>query len=107
MRGATPAEAFTATDKARPAERPLPEPIFVSRHTLGKTSGKLHIAPYRVNVGLRWAGHTCDVIRDGDHIAIFSDATLVRELTADPTRNYQPSAPNTRTDRTRQPKPPS
>lgn len=107
LRGATPAEAFHATDKARPADRPLPEPVFVSSHTVGKTSGKLHIAPYRVNVGLGWAGHTCDVIRDGDHIAIFSGATLVRELTADPTREYQPSAPNTRTYRTREPKPPS
>lgn len=105
LRGATPAEAFTATDTARPADRPLPEPVFVSRHTVGAQSGKLHIAPYRVNVGLRWAGHTCDVIRDGDHIAIFSGATLVRELTVDPTREYQPSAPNTRTYRTREPKP--
>lgn len=107
LRGATPAEAFTATTKAQPADRPLPEPVFVSRHTVGPQSGNLHIAPYRVNVGLRWAGHECDVIRHGDHIAIFSGTTLVRELTADPTREYQRSAPNTRTYRTREPKPAS
>ena len=107
LRGATPADAFTATEKARPADRPLPAPVFVSRHTVGETSGKLHVAPYRINVGLRWAGHQCDVIRQGGHIAIFSRTTLVRTLTADPTRNYQPSAPNTRTYRTREPKPPS
>jgi transposase InsO family protein len=107
LRGATPAEAFTATEKARPADRPLPAPVFVSRHTVGETSGKLHVAPYRVNVGLRWAGHGCDVVRQGDHIAIFSGTTLIRALTADPTRNYQPSAPNTRTYRAREPKPPS
>jgi len=105
--GATPAQASRATQKARPSEHPLPEPVFVSRHTVGEISGKLHVAPYRVNVGLRWAGHNCDVIRQGDHIAIFSGTTLVRELTADPTREYQPSAPNTRTYRTREPKPPS
>jgi transposase InsO family protein len=105
--GATPAEVFTATEKARPADRPLPAPVFVSRHTVGETSGKLHVAPYRVNVGLRWAGHHCDVVRQGDYIAIFSGTTLIRALTADPTRNYQPSAPNTRTYRTRAPKPPS
>jgi transposase InsO family protein/transposase-like protein len=103
--GATPAEAFSATQKAQPAEHPIPEPVFVSRHTVGEASGKLHVAPYRVNVGLRWAGHHCDVVRQGDHIAIFSATTLVRSLTADPTRNYQPSAPNTRTYRTREPKP--
>jgi transposase InsO family protein len=107
LRGATPAQAFTATEKAHPADRPLPAPVFVSRHTVGETSGKLHIAPYRVNVGLRWAAHNCDVVRQGDHIAIFSGTTLIRTLTADPTRSYQPSAPNTRTYRTREPKPPS
>ena len=53
------------------------------------------MAPYRVNVGLRWAGDGCDVIRQGDHITIFSRTTLVRALTADPAREYQPSAPNT------------
>ena len=77
LRGATPADVFTATEKARPADRPLPAPVFVSRHTVGEHSGKLPIAPYRVNVGLRWAGHNCDVIRQGDHIAIFSGTTLV------------------------------
>jgi transposase InsO family protein len=107
LRGATPAEAFSATDKARPADHPLPAPVFVSRHTVGETSGKLHVAPYRINVGLRWAGHNCDVIRQGDDIAIFTGTTLIRALTADPTRQYQPSAPNTRTYRSREPKPPS
>jgi transposase InsO family protein len=107
LRGTTPAEAFTATPKAHPADHPLPARVFVSRHTVGEISGKLHVAPYRVNVGLRWAGHHCDVVRHADHIAIFSGTTLIRELTADPTREYQPSAPNTRTYRTREPKPPS
>jgi transposase InsO family protein len=107
LRGATPAEAFGATAKAHPADRPLPEPVFVSRHLVGDTSGNLHVAPYRIGVGLRWAGHTCDVIRQGQHIAIFSGTTLIRELTADPARYHQPCAPNTRTYRTREPKPAS
>jgi transposase InsO family protein len=105
--GATPFEVFTATDKARPADRPLPEPVFVSRHTISEKSGYVFVAPYRVNVGLRWAGHECDVVRDGDHITIYSGTTLVRELTADPSRDYQPIAKNTRTYRTREPKPTS
>ncbi len=74
---------------------------------MGEKSGYVVVAPYRVNVGLRWAGHKCDVIRDGDHITIFSGPTLVRNLTADPSRNYQPSDKTTRTYRTREPKPPS
>jgi transposase InsO family protein len=107
LRGATPAEAFTATEAARPADRPLPDPVFVSRHTVGEKSGNLFVAPYKVNVGLRWAGHECESIRDGDHIAIFSGTTLVREFTADPRRNYQPGDKNTRTYRTREPRPAS
>ena len=107
LRGATPAEVFTATPVARPADRPLPAPVFVTRHTVGEKSGNLFVPPYEVNVGLRWAGHQCDAVRDQDHIAIFSGATLVREFTADPSRNYQPGDKNTRTYRTREPQPPS
>ena len=103
--GATPAETFHATERARPADRPLPEPIFVSRHTVSETSGQLFVPPYRVNVGLRWAGHTCDAIRDGEHIAIFSSTTLVRAFTADPSRNYQYGDKTRRTYRTREPQP--
>lgn len=106
-RGATPAEVFNATTRARPAQRPLPAPIMVSRHTVGVKSGYIFVAPYKVNVGLRWAGHDCDVIRDGEHITILSGTTLVRSFTADPTRNYQRGDKSTRTYRTREPKPPS
>lgn len=106
-RGATPAEVFDATAKARPAERPVPAPVVVSRHTVGSTSGYIFVAPYKVYVGLRWAGHDCDVIRDGEHITILSNTTLVRSFTADPTRNYQRGDKSTRTYRTREPKLPS
>lgn len=105
LRGATPAETFHTTAKARPAARPLPGPVFVSRHSVDEVSGNLHVPPYRVNVGLRWAGHDCTCIRDGDHIAIFSGNRLVRAFTADPTRKHQRGDKNTRTYRTREPKP--
>lgn len=105
LRGATPAEAFSATEAARPAERPLPAAVFVSRHVVGESSGNLFIPPYKVNVGRRWAGHDCHCIRDGEHITIFSGTTLIRQFTADPTRQYQPGDKNTRTYRNRAPKP--
>jgi transposase InsO family protein len=105
LRGATPAEAFAATEPAWPADRPLRAPVFVSRHTVDEKGGNLYVPPYRVNVGLRWAGHDCDSIRDGDHIAIFSGTRLVRVFTADPTRRHQRGDKTTRTYRTREPKP--
>lgn len=107
LAGATPATAFDAIVKARPAQRPIPAPVVVSRHTVGQTSGYVFVAPYKVNVGLRWAGHDCDVIRDGLHITILSGTTLVRSFTADPTRRYQRGDKATRTYRTREPKPAS
>jgi transposase InsO family protein len=107
LRGATPAEAFTAAAPAQPAIRPLPAPVFVTRHTVGEQSGNLFVPPYKVNIGLRWAGHVCDSIRHGDHITIFSGTTLIRDFTADPTRNYQPGDKTTRTYRRREPVPAS
>lgn len=103
LRGTTPAEAFTATDKARPADRPLPAPVFVSYHQVGEQSGNLYVPPFKVNVGLRWAGHWCHSIRDGNHIVILSGNRLVRAFTADPARSYQPGDKTTRTYRKREP----
>ncbi len=105
LRGATPAEVLAATGPARPAQRPLPSAVFVSRHIVSEDSGNLFIPPYKVNVGRRWAGHDCHCIRDGEHIAIFSGTTLVRSFTADPTRSYQRGDKTTRTYRNREPKP--
>jgi hypothetical protein len=105
LRGATPAEAFHVTVRARPADRPLPAPVFVSRHIVDEVSGNLYVPPYRVNVGLRWAGHVCVSVRDDDHITIYSGNRLVRDFTADPTRRHQRGDKSTRTYRTREPKP--
>lgn len=105
LRGATPAEAFAASTPARPADHPLPGPVFVSCHRVGEDSGNLFVPPYRVNVGRRWGGHWCHSIRHGDHIIIFSGTTLVREFTADPARNYQRADKTTHTYRNREPKP--
>jgi transposase InsO family protein len=105
LRGATPAEVFAATEKARPADQPLPQPVFVSRHAVCASSGNLCVPPYMVNIGRRWIGHTCDSICDGDHIVIFSGTTLVRELTADPNRRYQNGQRKPGTHGKREPQP--
>ena len=85
----TPAAAFAATVKARPADRPLPA---LTRHAQLTVSREGVIAHTRTKIGLgtRWAGHTVDVISDGDYVAIFADTTLIRTLTIDPTQPYQP-----------------
>lgn len=105
LTGATPAEAFNATAKAHPVKRPVPEPLFVSRHTVNPGSGSISVPPYIVNVGRRWIGHSCDCIRDGQHIVIFSGTTIVRELTADPNHRYQRNQRKPGTHGKREPKP--
>jgi transposase InsO family protein len=88
-RGRTPGAVFAATAKARPAQHPLPVPlILTTSHVI--PNGVAPVGPYDINVGRRWAGHHLDVIRDGEHLTLFSGTRLVRELTIDPTRRYQP-----------------
>jgi transposase InsO family protein len=89
LAGATPAEAFTATAKARPAKRPLPAPVTASTATVH--AGKVNSGTATICVGARWSGHHVSVIRDGTHVAIFSGQLLIRELDIDPSRRYQPA----------------
>lgn len=100
----TPAQAFAATERARPAARPLPAPVRVTNRTV--QSGKVGAGGYAVGVGRRWDGHQVDIICDGDHITIFSGTRLVRVLDADPTRFNQPLGRETHPRGTREPLPP-
>lgn len=90
LRGATPAEAFTATVKAQPAARPLPGQLVHSTHTVN-SNGVLPVGSFHVSVGRRWHGHHVDVFTQGTSCAIFSGNRLVRHFTLDPTRRYQPT----------------
>jgi len=89
LHGRTPAAAFTATVKARPAERPLSTETQIYR-THASTGGTVVVGPFHVFVGGRHKGLPVTAIRDGNFIAIFTGTTLVRALDADPTRRYQP-----------------
>ena len=91
--GLTPTAAYAATVKARPAQRPLPAAVTVTT-TAVASSGNAAVGNYLINVGHRWRGHTLNVVVDGDHIALFDHATLVRVLDADPHRRYQPAGPD-------------
>jgi transposase InsO family protein len=89
LHGRTPNSVFAATTPARPVSRPLRDGPFSVRHVHTTTIGLVSAGRYQVNVGQRWAGLPMTVIRDGDHIAIYTGNTLVRALDADPTRRYQ------------------
>lgn len=93
--GRTPAAVYTATVKARPADRPLPTPTQIYR-THVSTGGTVTVAnptgpgQLQVRVGGRYKQLPATVIQDGIRVAIFSGTTLLRALDVDPSRTYQP-----------------
>ena len=89
LHGRTPLEVFHATVHARPADRPLPSQIQTYR-THVSTGGVVIIGPFHIPVGGRYKQLPVTVLRDGNHIAVFTGNTLLRALDADPTRRYQP-----------------
>jgi hypothetical protein len=48
-------------------------------------------ARYQAGIGRRWTGVRVTVITQGDDVGIFHGNTLIRRLTIDPDRRYQPS----------------
>jgi transposase InsO family protein len=92
---ATPISRWQANPPATPATQPLPHPhrspdsrirnVIVNRH------GNVEVSPYVINVGSPWIGHLATVITDHNHATIFIAGQIVRHLTLDHTRRYQPS----------------
>jgi hypothetical protein len=95
--GRTPVVAYTATVKARPAQRPLPSQAQCYR-THVSTGGSVVVSgppgairnQLRVHVGGRYKQLPATVIQDGIRVAIFTGTTLIRALDLDPTKTYQP-----------------
>jgi hypothetical protein len=107
---ATPATAYAARPKAAPGDRSADAHDRVRRDRISKTGnvtlrtgGRLH----HIGVGRTYAG-TCVLLLIQDlHIRVINAATgeLLRELTLDPTRDYQPTGqppgPKKKTPQTR------
>jgi hypothetical protein len=107
---ATPATAYAARPKAAPGDRSSDSHDRVRRDRVGstgtvslRTSGRLH----HIGIGRIYAGTHILLLVQDLHIRIINAATgeLLRELTLDPARNYQPTgAPK---GPTRKPAPPA
>jgi Integrase core domain len=100
----TPAVAYTARPKAAPGDRAADTHNRVRTDIIGKTgtvtlrhAGRL----YHLGVGRTHAGtHVLLIIQDL-RVRIINAATgeLLRDLTLDPARNYQPTGPTPATSR--------
>lgn len=87
--GDTPAERWNARPPDRPGP-PIPEPQRAELRRVSR-EGRLSWNETYIPVGVRYAGQQLLVIGRSDHIAIFSHDGLVRRLTVDPSRRYQPT----------------
>ena len=89
LAGATPYERWTASQPARPGE-PIPGPTRASLHTIS-SAGHIGWGRYNIAVGSQLAGHTVLVVARDHDLTIYGQPGLLRRLTIDPSRRYQPS----------------
>lgn len=87
--GATPEERWAASEPARPAE-PIAAPPDAGRYLVAR-SGTIGWHRYQIGIGTHLAGQRLLVIARGYDLAIFGPTGLVRRLTVDPNRDYQPT----------------
>ena len=93
----TPAEAYAARPKATASGIPLIDGHFRVRHDKIDTNGKLTLRHnsrlHHIGLGRRYAGTSVLVLVHDLHIRVLSSSgQLLRDLTLDPTRDYQPQA---------------
>jgi hypothetical protein len=87
--GDTPINRWNATAPASPGP-PIPGPRRASLHTVN-TAGHFGWSNYSIGIGSPLAGQTVLVIAHGHHLTIWGQQGLIRQLTIDPTRQYQPT----------------
>jgi hypothetical protein len=109
-RRATPAAAYAARPRATPGQpadlhdRVRTDTVSTSGTVTLRTGGRLH----HIGIGRAHAGTSVLMLTHGLHIRVLDAATgqQLRELTLDPTRDYQPTGTPKGPTRTR-PAPPS
>lgn len=87
--GLTPQQKFDLAEKAGPAGQPLTAPPIVSNSKVSPR-GAIGVDNTEIGLGRRYAGATVTVFRTGDEVTVFHRNHLVRNLTIDRTRRYQP-----------------
>lgn len=82
----TPHERFALGPIAYPA--PFEIPTAVTHHRVSDR-GSIGVDHVQVGLGRRYTGKPAIVFRTGDHLVVFIDNQMVRELVLDHTRTYQ------------------
>jgi hypothetical protein len=86
-----PAQVWAATPNSGPANHPLNTPTRI-HHTVVDPNGVVAAGRrYAIHLGVTHAHQPATIIVTGLNCHVFIDARLVRALTLDPTRRYQPA----------------
>lgn len=88
--GLTPNQRFTLGPVSGPAG-PQPPATHVTR-PLVSTTGSIRVDDKLIGIGRRHAHRRATAFRAGDHVTVFIDDILVRELLIDRTKDYQPQS---------------
>lgn len=86
----TPAEAWAATPPAINLGIALPGPAMKTENVVN-TKGVVTLGRYLIHIGVDWIGHDVVIHHDDTHAAIYAGHQLIRALTLDTSRRYQPS----------------
>jgi transposase InsO family protein len=89
LHGATPLEAWQATTRDNPGKPTPSQPG--TRLSIIDGHGRISVGSWVIQVDARLAGKQVLVIRDHLEVTIISDGTVLRKLSIDPTRRYQPN----------------
>ena len=87
--GATPYERWSAQPPAEPGP-PIPRPARASLHQVDNY-GVINWNGYQIGIGAVLAGQNVLAVGDDVHLSIHGHRGLIRTLTIDPTRRYQPT----------------
>jgi transposase InsO family protein len=88
-RGDTPAERWQATERARPGG-PIAGPRRVTLHTVAN-NGTFGWGDWVIGVGSPFTGQTVLVVANDLDLAVWGQSGLLRRLTINPDRRYQPT----------------
>jgi transposase-like protein len=90
LNGQTPAECWASATEDGPSDQPTPR-TTITTITVDARGSVAIGARYQAHIGRRWTGVTVTVITQDLLVGIFYGNTLIRQLTLDTTRRYQPS----------------
>jgi transposase InsO family protein len=91
--GLTPMQAAAKAAVAQPAAV-IAEPEEKISYLIVKRGGDIAVRDWALSVGRRYKGRTVAVIENGDHLSIVLGNQLLRELTLDRSRHFQPRQPD-------------